>query len=186
MPNNTTNVTTGKPKAAGAVFEAPINTPLPIDATEALNAAFTGLGFVSDEGMKNNQETQTQEFKDWGGQTVLTVVTSNSDKFNFSLIEALNVDVLKQVFGAENVFEDAGLITIAVRGGDRPSRAWVFDIALVNNAIKRIVIPNGKVVSVGEVTYAAGEIIKYPIELATAPDASGNTHYEYILSAASA
>ena len=52
--NDAKNVTSAKPKVGGAVFTAPLGTPVPKDATSELNEAFKNLGFVSEEGLKNN------------------------------------------------------------------------------------------------------------------------------------
>ena len=50
MATTATNVTVGKPKVGGAVHWAPLGTALPTSATEALNAAFVDLGYVSEDG----------------------------------------------------------------------------------------------------------------------------------------
>jgi hypothetical protein len=178
-PNNAANVSTGKPKAAGAIFAAPRGTAIPTNATAALTSAFVNLGLISDEGLKNLPVSSVQEFKEWGGQTVYSSVASSSDKFSFELIEVLNEDVLKQVFGPSKVTTGEGTMSAAKSGDDLPSYVWAIEVLLNGGVLKRIVIPSGKVTSVGEIAYKPGELIKYAIELAAAPDIVGNTHYEY-------
>ena len=60
--NDATKVTAVKPKVTGAVFVAPLNTALPTDAKTELDPAFKNLGFISDEGIKNeNTDVKTVE-----------------------------------------------------------------------------------------------------------------------------
>ena len=51
---------------------------------------------------------------------------------------------------------------------------------LSNNTAKRIVIPNGKVTAVGDITYSDGAAVGYETTISCYPDSNGNTHYEYI------
>src|SRR5690554_1241092 len=101
--SNSANVTAAKPKVGGAVYVAPVGTTLPTDAITALDAAFESLGYISEDGLTNANSPESEEIKAWGGDTVAVVQTGKVDTFTYTLIEATNVDVLKEVYGQDNV-----------------------------------------------------------------------------------
>lgn len=62
----TENVTYGKPKVGGAVSVAPLGTVLPTDAKTALNEAFKNLGYISEDGLNNENSPESEKIKAWG------------------------------------------------------------------------------------------------------------------------
>ena len=179
MPSSS-NVSAGKPKVTGAIFIAPVGTTLPTDSTTALNSAFVELGYASDAGVVNSESRETETIKAWGGDTVLKPFTGKEDTFKFTLIEALNVNALKLVYGDSNVTGDlTNGISIKSAAEDLDYHSFVIEMVL-SGAVKRIVIPSAKVTEVGDITYADGEAIGYDTTLSAVPDAAGGTHYEYI------
>lgn len=171
----------GKPKIGGAIFRAPVGTPLPTDTVAELNEAFVCLGYCGEDGLSNETEREKEEIKAWGGDVVLTPTTSKKDTFKFKLLEILNEEVLKVVYGDSNV---TGTLStgIAVKENNAPQAAssWVAELLLNDGAVKRIVIPNAAVTEVGEVVYKDDEEIGYETTIMATADAQGNTHYEYI------
>ena len=179
MPSSS-NVSAGKPKVTGAIFIAPVGTTLPTDSTTALAAGFVELGYASDAGVVNSESRETETIKAWGGDTVLKPFTGKEDTFQFTLIEALNVNALKLVYGDSNVTGDlTNGISIKSAAEDLDYHSFVIEMVL-NGAVKRIVIPSAKVTEVGDITYADGEAIGYDTTLSAVPAAAGVTHYEYI------
>ncbi|MCD8087130.1 MAG: phage tail protein [Oscillospiraceae bacterium] len=179
--NTATNVSTGKPKVTGAIYRAPSGSTLPTTAAEALDAAFVGLGYVSDSGVVNSNSPESSSIKAWGGDTVYTYQSSKEDTFGFSLIEALNADVLGAVYGSDNVTGaiDSG-ISVLANSTEQESACWVIDMILRGGVLKRIVIPDGTITEVGDISYTDSDAIGYDITITAVPDADGNTHYEYI------
>ena len=101
--NNAGQVTAGKPKIGGSVFRAPLTATLPTDAVTSLGGEFINQGYCSDDGFKNNMGITTETVKAWGGDVVLTTQTEKTDEFTVTLIETMNEDVLKTVFGESRV-----------------------------------------------------------------------------------
>lgn len=181
MPN-TANVSTGKPKVAGAVYRAPLATALPTDASTALAAAYEEMGYISEDGVTNSNSPDTDKVRAWGGQVVLIVSTEKPDTFKLTFLESLNANVLQTVYGTANVTVDdqAGTIAVTANGDELDEYVYVIDIAMRGGAMKRIVIPDGALSELGDIVYKDDEAVGYEVTLDAMPDASGNNHYEYI------
>lgn len=180
MGNTATNVSTGKPNISGAVFAAPIGTTLPTDATTALDNAFVCLGYVSEDGLTNNNEMDVSTIKAWGGAIVYRSLTELDDNFALTLIESENVDVLKAVYGDANVTTVNDTTKVEVIAEDPQEKVWVFELALRGGKAKRIVIPDGAVTAREAITYNDSDAIGYGITVSAYPDANGKTHIEYL------
>ena len=181
MANVATNVSTGKPNISGAVWVAPMTATLPTDATTALASEFKCLGYVSEDGLENNNEMDVSDIKAWGGAIVYRSLTELDDNFALTLIESENAEVLKAVYGEDNVtVGDGGAITVNVVADDPEEKIWVFELSLRNGKSKRIVIPDGAVTSRETITYNDSDAVGYGITVSAYPDANGNTLYEYI------
>ena len=184
MANTATNVTTGKPAVAGGIWRAPLGTTLPTDASTTLStvsASYESVGYVSEDGVTYSLDSGSENVRAWGGDVVLSYQTERTETFKFSLIETLNPDTYEIVFGETNVsgtLENG--ITVRSNAKELEEHVYVIDMIMRNNAVKRIVIPDGKVTEFGEVTYADNEVVAFEITITASAGSDGDTHKEYI------
>ena len=183
MANNSANDTAGKPRIGGGIYIAPAGTTLPTDAKTALSGDFLALGYVSEDGVTNANSPESENIKAWGGDNVLTIMTSREDTFTFTLIEVMNINVLKLVYGDDNVSGALSTgITVTANNGELESHVLVIDTILKGGVMQRTVIPAGTVSEVGDITYKDDEAVGFETTVSCEADASGNTHYTYIQS----
>ena len=175
------NVTAAKPAVGGAAYMAATGSTLPTTAVATLDTAFKALGYISEDGLTNSNTPSSDVVKAWGGDVVLTLEKGKTDTFKFMLLESMDVNVLELVYGEDNVSGTltAG-ISISANADDLEEHAFVFDMVLKGDVVKRIVVPSGKVTGVEDVTYNQGAAVGYNITITANPDSDGNTHYEYI------
>ena len=182
-----TTVSTGKPNVGGAVFHALLGASAPTLPTTAdgnLASGFTELGYCSEDGLKNTNSPSVENTKAWGGDIVMSSQTEKEDSFSLTLIEVLNVNVLKVIYGSTNVSGTLSSgISVSANNKEPEEAAWVIDMVMRGNALKRVVIPHGKVTEISEITYNDTDAVGYAITISAMPDSSGNTHYEYIKAA---
>lgn len=189
MPR-TQDVRVGAPdqKVTGAIKHAPIGTTLPTLSSitkEAvtLDAAFTGDEYVSEDGLTLAPALSTTDIKDWSGATVRKVLESFDGNLAWTMIST-NAGALGIAFGADNVTTEAATTThgqqVEVALGARLPEAESF-VFLMKDGDARIVIvvPNGQVTEVGEVTFAANAAVGWNVTLSTYPDEDGNSIYIY-------
>lgn len=180
MSTNVANVTAGKPKVGGAVFRAPSGTAAPTDAVTALAAAFEDLGYCSEDGVVNANSPSMETIKAWGNDTVLVVQEEKEDTFQFTLIEFLNPETKKAVYGSNNVTGDLATgLTVKANASEPEEGVWVIDMVMNGDVATRFVIPHGKVSEVGDITFVDNDVVGYEITVTATPDSEGQTHYEY-------
>ena len=92
-----------EPLVTGSCLVAPLGTVGPTDATTAPGAAFIDLGHVGRDGFTETMDRTVDKKKNFGGKTVKILQTGYVHTFKFILLESLKAEVLKAVYGADNV-----------------------------------------------------------------------------------
>lgn len=188
MPTNNTarNVTAGKPAISGAIYRAlrTASLQIPTSATATLDVAFLPMGYISSDGLKNNIDIDSDKLVAWGGDVVLPFEKSRTDEFKFKMIEVMNADVLKAVFGDSNVSMSTGTggtrnVSVNVDSDEQADAVWVIDMIQRGNLPKRIVIPYGRITKIGEIVYKDDDAVGYDVTVLASADENSNTHYEY-------
>lgn len=184
MANTAANIVAGVPLATGGVLLGATTATAPTTATAALTG-FTGAGYIGEDGVTETNERNTDKIRAWGGDTVKVVQTEHNVSYKFTFLETLNTDVLKAVYGDDNVLKTAATLTtgtlheVQINGAELPRKSFVFEVK--DGAAKiRIYVPDGQVTEVGDVTYSDSEVIGYEVTVEAFPDSLGNKAYKFM------
>lgn len=180
--NNSANVSLGKTSVSGYAFMAPAGTALPTDAATALPDAYVGLGYISEDGVKNASDSETTEVKEMGGETVLSVITSYGETYQFVLIESMRKSAAQLRYGESNVTGDDGALSITHAMPDATEFVLVIELALTGGKKDRFVIPRAIRKEFGDRELSGAETIGYDVTISALPSdlIGGGTSREYI------
>lgn len=184
--NDSTMVSLGKFKVGGYAYWAPAGTALPTDASTALSNAFKLLGYLSEDGLTITTDTDTTEVKDANGQTVMKVITSYAESYQFSMLEVLRVEAAKLRYNEDAVTGSDKSMTIKHQMPSDNGFVLVFEIAMTGNVKDRLVIGNGTRAEFGDRQVHAGDAQVYDVTVSANDMGNGVTAIEYIGVAASA
>ena len=187
MPN-VSDVRIGAPdqKTTGAIKHAPLGTTLPSlssisKASVTLDGAFTGNEYVSEDGLTLSPSISTADIKDWSGAVVRKVLDSFDGTLSWTMIST-DKEALEIAFGSKFVTSNTattvhGAQVQAALGAHLPdAQSWVF---LMKDGDARIVIvvPDGQIVEVGDVSFVSNDAVGWPVTLACYPDSAGECIY---------
>ena len=184
MANLVQNVIAGKPLATGGLLSGPLLSPLPTDTTAPIDAAITGVGYISEDGVSMTIGRETDKIKAWGGDVVKITQNEHSVTLQYTMIEAARADVNREVYGEPNVTATAAtsssgnLLAVRVTAEQLPHRVRVIEIK-DGDARIRLVAPDSQVTEVGDVTFQDSSIIAYPVTVECFPDDEGVKLYIY-------
>ncbi len=170
--NTAANVLVG---ATGHVYGAPTGTTLPTTEVAALDGAFVNQGYISDAGVVQGIAENITDIAAWGGDIVRSIATQHKLTFTFTMIET-NAESLETFYGPQTT----PLTTTEIKAQSRTRQSWVIDVVDGTIGYLRLVIPDGEVLEVGDVTYATESAISYEVTLTAYADTSGVKAYKYV------
>lgn len=178
--NDSTMVSLGKFKVGGYAYWAPSGTALPNDSSTPLAAAFKLLGYLSEDGLTNTTDTDTTEIKDANGTTVMKVITSYAESYQFALLEVLRVEAAKMRYNSDAVTGTDKSMTIKHQMPSDEDFVLVFEIAMSGDVKDRLVIGNGTRAEFGDRQVHAGDAQVYDVTVSANDMGNGVTAIEYI------
>jgi hypothetical protein len=149
------------PADGAAVYAAPLGTALPTSATASLNNAFVDLGWVSEDGVTNAISREVTKHRAWGGEVVKVTQDNYTETLTLTLLES-SADVLKVVYGEDNVTENGDAITVEHSRLMLARQSFVIDFVDGEKA-GRIVVREGQVTELGDVVYVHRDLTRYEI-----------------------
>ena len=153
---------------------------LPTDAETPLTDAFKKLGYISEDGVTRKTDRDIEKIKAWGNYTVKTLIKDNSVTYSLTFLESSNADLLKALFGEDNVTitpPEDGVHNgkVAIKHGATLPEPAIYTLEMKDgNTFMREVIPNGQISVTGDVVFVHSDIIRYEVEIEALNDETLN------------
>lgn len=178
---NSKNVTFSKPFAdadrSGYIWVAPTGTALPNDAKATLDAAYVGLGYISEDGLT---EPAALELADGivaaGGDTVAQGDPTFNKTWTGTCIEALNTDMLKTAYGSANVTVTGtdDTFSYSEKAITPEHHVIVIDELLSGNRRRRSVMADATFVITGDITHVHTDLMGFEFTITAYPSTALN------------
>jgi hypothetical protein len=174
------------PRIGGSVWKAPIGTAIPTSSFATLAPVYIDNGYTDDKGIGNKETRRNTQVFAWGGGLLGTLQQSYMRQYSFNLMQLLNADVLGTVFGQNNVFSTPATSSqghefgVALNSNLLDTMTHVFDGIYQNQYLLRVAVPNGRVVTVGDMDFTNTKFSSAPCQMDCFPDTSNNFAYLYL------
>ncbi|GAA0423865.1 phage tail protein [Streptomyces luteireticuli] len=166
--------------ANGGAWVAPLGTPAPT-ALGTPASPWTGLGAISDDGLKYGVDEDSKQFMPWGVTSAFrTQITKSARTFGLTLWET-NSPIVKSLMFRVPVAELApgadGVTKFAETASPAPDRrSWYFLVA-DGDTMEGFYVPAGEISDRSDVTYKSEEMAGFEIKVTAYPDQNNNTVY---------
>lgn len=184
------NVTFSKPgtsaKKSGYIWVAPLGATLPTDATTDLDAAFVGLGYLSEDGLTEPAAFEPgDDIVAAGGDTVAQADPTFSKTWTGTCIEALNEDLIKVAYGSANVTvkpagSTDGSITVKEQAGELEHHVIVIDEMLKGGRKRRNVMADATFLITGDISHVHTALVNFEFTINAYPTATQPAQTQYI------
>jgi hypothetical protein len=162
---------------SGDVYYGAIGTTAPTDTTTALNAAYKAVGLLSEDGVTEAREEDSNDYYAWGSILVRTVRSRHRRSFSFVALEN-NKDLWVLLNpGSATPVTATGTTTRIVKVPTPNPQAFVFHMVDGTN-IRRIVIPRGEVTEVGDTVMGQTDMEMREITVTVYADSTGVLYRE--------
>ncbi|BDB58988.1 MULTISPECIES: IPT/TIG domain-containing protein [Rhodococcus] len=164
------DISVAAPRSTGTLFRAPIGTSLPTDAVTDLASVsplYEDLGDLGESGIARSISRDTQKKKAFGGHTVAILQNDYTETLQTTLLDDYNGSVLKSIFGDDNVIFDLDGFPTVVDSTKQvlPRCVWIADTLDNENRLKRLVVAEGQITTVGDHSLVHTDTVEYPITI---------------------
>ena len=175
------NVLVGIPDVSGGLWVSDLvseTSALPKADTELTTAGFTAVGFISEDGITEANERDTDKVKAWGGDTVRILQNEHTITYSFTFLEMGNPEVLKLLFGEDNIETSGDTTTIKKNAKVLEHKTFVIEVLDGDKKI-RLVVPDGQITETGERQFSHNAVLQVEVTIEAFSDVDGNKGYEY-------
>lgn len=161
------DVSVAAPRVTGTFFRAPLGTTAPTDAVSPLGVQFADHGNVGESGIVRSVSRDVQKKKNFGGATVATLQNDYTETYQLTLLDDFNGTVLRTVFGDDNVIINVDGFPEVVDSTKTvlPRSLFVIDTLDGEQRLKRKVLFEAQVTTVGDITEVHTDTVEYQLTI---------------------
>jgi hypothetical protein len=141
------------------------------------------LGFVGAEGIDEKEDRSTKSIFDWGGDTIAKPQENFGLSITFTLMEFLNPEVAKAVYGTSNVTATAATSTAGSRlaitqtSDQLEMSTWLLDTFAPGGKRVQKFYPLGRIESKDTLKWARTDVLASRVTVVFFPDTTGRYGY---------
>lgn len=168
--------------ANGGAWVAPVGTPALASPLDQPTDPWAALGAISDDGLVNGWDEESQEFTPWGLTSPFrTQITKSVRTFSATMWETSRLSVMSLHYRLDeaDLTPDGitGVTSFAETASPVPDRRAFWFLVMDGDNARGFYVPEGEISERSDVTYKQDEMSGFEWTITTYPDAAGNTVY---------